>query len=59
MGLTSWFAWLGEEIEDLKLVLSMTKDEEQRKILEKVISRMEEKAEKSGKIMKQSALKRE
>lgn len=46
MGLTSWLIWLKEDIEDLKLVLSMTKDEEQRKILEKVISRMEEKAEK-------------
>ena len=46
MGLASWLIWLKEDIEDLKLVLSMTKDEEQRKILEKVISRMEEKAEK-------------
>jgi hypothetical protein len=45
MGLVSWFAWLGEEIDKLETVLSMTKDEEQRKILEEVISEMKSKAE--------------
>ena len=45
MGLMSWFTWLGEEIDKLETVLSMTKDEEQRKILEEVISEMKSKAE--------------
>lgn len=45
MGLMSWLAWLGEEIDKLETVLSMTKDEEQRKILEEVISEMKLKAE--------------
>lgn len=45
MGLVSWFAWLGEKVNKLETVLSMTKDEKQRKILEEVISEMKSKAE--------------
>jgi hypothetical protein len=47
MGLASWLIWLGEDIDKLKLVLSMTKDEEQKKILEEVIADMESKANES------------
>lgn len=43
MGLTSWITWLGEDIDKLKLVLSMTKDAEQRKLLEEVILNLETK----------------
>lgn len=44
MGLTSWLIWLGDKVDKLETVLSMTKDEEQRKLLEEVISEMKSKA---------------
>lgn len=47
MGLTSWFTWLGEDIDKLKLVLSMTKDDEQKRLLEEVISNLEAKKNES------------
>lgn len=47
MGLTSWFTWLNDDIDKLKLVLSMTKDEEQKKLLETVIADLESKANES------------
>lgn len=47
MGLTSWMIWLGEDIDKLKLVLSMTKDEEQKKLLEEVIADLESKKDES------------
>lgn len=47
MGLGSWITWLGEDIDKLKMVLSMTKDEEQKKILEEVIADLESKKDES------------
>ena len=47
MGLASWMIWLGEDIDKLKLVLSMTKDEEQKKLLEEVIADLESKKDES------------
>lgn len=47
MGLASWFAWLGDDIDKLKLILSMTKDAEQRKLLEEVITDLESKKNES------------
>ena len=49
MGLGSWLLWLGEDIDKLKLVLSMTKDEEQKKLLEEVIADLESKKDESDK----------
>ena len=49
MGLMSWITWLGEDIDKLKLVLSMTKDEEQKKLLEEVIADLESKKDESDK----------
>ena len=45
--ISSWIHWLGEDIDKLKLVLSMTKDEEQKKILEEVIADLESKKDES------------
>ena len=47
MGLTSWIPWLSEEVEKAKLILSLTKDEEQRKLLEELIADMEVKVNES------------
>ncbi len=47
MGLGSWLLWLGEDIDKLKVVLSMTKDEEQKKLLEEVIADLESKKDES------------
>lgn len=47
MGLMSWIPWLSEEVDKLKLVLSMTKDEEQKKLLEEIIADLESKANES------------
>lgn len=49
MGLASWITWLGEDIDKLKVVLSMTKDEEQKKLLEEVIADLESKKDESDK----------
>ena len=49
MGLVGWWTWLGESVDKLKLVLSMTKDEEQKKLLEEIIADLESKANESDK----------
>ena len=43
MGLAGWVAWLGEDIDKLKALREMTKDEEQLKILDEVIESLESK----------------
>ena len=48
MGLTSWFTWLNDDIDKLKLVLSMTKNEEEKALLESVIADLESKANESN-----------
>ena len=46
MGLTSWLAWLGEEVEKLKQLKAITKDEEQLKIIDEMIESAKSKMEK-------------
>ena len=46
MGASGWFHWLGEDVEKLKVVRSMTKDAEQIKILDEVIADIEKNTEK-------------
>lgn len=46
MGLGSWLAWLGEEIENLEALKAITKDEEQLKIINKMIESAKSKMEK-------------
>lgn len=47
MGLISWIHWLSEEVDKLKVVLSLTKDEEQKKMLEEIIADLETKTNES------------
>lgn len=47
MGMSGWWSWLHEDIENLKLLRAMTKDEEQQKILNKVIARLENKTKEA------------
>jgi hypothetical protein len=46
MGDWGWFSWLGEDVDKLKVVRSMTKDAEQIKILDEVIADIEKNTEK-------------
>ena len=49
MGLISgWIPWLNEDIDKLKLVLSMTKNEEEKELLKSVIADLESKANESN-----------
>jgi hypothetical protein len=43
MGLAGIWTWLGEDIDKLKALREMTKDEEQLKVLDEVIASLESK----------------
>jgi hypothetical protein len=46
MGLSGWWSWLSELVEKYKLQLEITKDPEQKKILENIIADLESKENK-------------
>lgn len=46
MGLMSWLAWLGEEVEKLEELKAITKDKEQLKIIDEMIESAKSKMEK-------------
>jgi hypothetical protein len=41
MGLAGWLHWLGASLDKLKTLRSMTKDEEQLKIIDEMIAEIE------------------
>lgn len=43
MGLIGWFSWLGEDLDKLKALREITKDEKQLSILDEVIEDIEDK----------------
>lgn len=43
MGLASWLVWLGQDIDKLKVLLTMTKDEEQKELIKEIIEDLEHK----------------
>ena len=47
MGIGGWMAWLHEDIEDLKLLRSMTSNEEELKVIDEMIAKKEAKIEEN------------
>ena len=46
MGLAGWFSWMGEHLDKLKVLRSMTKDEKELKIIDEMIAELEAKLSK-------------
>lgn len=44
MGEWGWFSWLSKDVDKLKVVRSMTTDEEQIKLLDEIIADLEAKS---------------
>lgn len=43
MGLAGWLGWMGEHLDKLKVLRSMTKDEKELKIIDEMIAELEAK----------------